>query len=830
MKHAKRDFQNVITMLRTPASIGCLMFFLSATSVSGQGLEKAAPATTQERTDLFISGIYPHLTTYGVYSENGAHTKKRHEECGIGAVVPWAGKLWMVNYAPHMPNGSEHKLFSIDSDLSKPMTVHPESVGGTPAGRMIHAESRQLLIGHHLIDPHGKVRTIQPSVMPMRVTAIARHLKDPANKVYYIDMEGAIWEADVYSLEVTRLYKKPVPGWHAKGGYTSQGRLVISNNGELPVGDYQDLLVGGKSQAPDERGVLAEWDGTEWRIVERRQYTDVTGPNGIAGGGDADDLLWAIGWDRRSLRLKVLDAGQWHTYLLPKAAFCNDASHGWYTEWPRIRSISNDRWMLDMHGMFFDFPKTFSSSNTAGIKPIGSHLRYIPDFCEWNGRLVLASDDTSIQQNPMAGQPQSNLWFGSPDDLKNWGPATAYGGPWIEDNVKANELSDPFLVAGFDQRVLHLKVTDSQGPVVFQIQIDVHGTGVWTDFHKLTVHPDHGTSYIFSADFAATWLRLKTDQPCRATACLHQTTKRFQDGSSAENKELFAGLADVEAKNVFSTLHFPAKHNRNLQVITGGSQFTEFTKSKFEFERAEANEDLKKLLEVKPVFAVDAASAIIKHGDKTLRLPKGHPRFNQPFEYGWPRGLREVISERELANILGTFYEIPLVNNGQPPAWNLMRPISSHQKQITDFSTWNGLLVLGGVRADAKNDGHVFVDSISKTGLWFGGIDDLWKLGKPVGDGGPWFETSVEANIPSDPYLMTGYDKKLVKLSHSSTHPVTIRLEVDVTGTGVWIPYQSFEVPGGEPMQHEFPAGFSANWIRAVSNQETKATVQFEYR
>ncbi|NNE55384.1 MAG: sulfatase, partial [Flavobacteriales bacterium] len=180
---------------------------------------KSAPDDT--RTDIHISGIYPHLTTYGIYSQNGAHLKGGHDECGIGAIVPWVGKLWMVNYAPHQPRGSEHKLFSIDPDLTKPMTVHPESVGGTPAGRMIHKESNQLLIAHYLIDEKGKVRVISPKEMPIRVTAIARHLTDPKNLVYYIDMEGSIWEANVHTLVVKQLFKKPVPGWHGKGGYTS---------------------------------------------------------------------------------------------------------------------------------------------------------------------------------------------------------------------------------------------------------------------------------------------------------------------------------------------------------------------------------------------------------------------------------------------------------------------------------------------------------------------------------------------------------------------------------------------------------------------------------
>ncbi len=190
-----------------------------------------------------------------------------------------------------MPKGSEHKLFSIDPDLKQPMTIHPESVGGTPAGRMVHRESNQLLIAHYLIDSAGKVRTISPQVMPMRVTAIARHLKDPANMVYYIDMEGAIWEANVHTLAVNRLFEKPVPGWHSKGGYTSQGRLVVSNNGELAVGNYEKVLVGGAAK-DNEEAVLAQWDGDKWQIVERRQFTEVTGPGGIFGNDPKDDRLW----------------------------------------------------------------------------------------------------------------------------------------------------------------------------------------------------------------------------------------------------------------------------------------------------------------------------------------------------------------------------------------------------------------------------------------------------------------------------------------------------------------------------------------------------------
>ncbi|MBB3209307.1 arylsulfatase A-like enzyme [Rhodopirellula rubra] len=950
----------------------------NAVQLTARNRMKAPSESGDIRTDILLSGVYPHLTTYGIYSQNGGHYKSGHNECGIGAIVPWAGKLWMVNYAPHQPKGSEHKLFSVDPDLTQPLTIHPESVGGTPAGRMIHEESNQLLIAHHLIDAEGNVRTISPNDMPMRVTAIARHLKDPENMVYYIDMEGSIWEANVHTLAVSRLFKKPVPGWHGKGGYTSQGRLVVSNNGELHVGDYGDVLVGGKARNEEERGVLAEYDGENWNIVERRQFTEVTGPRGITGGSDGDDPIWTMGWDRRSVRLKVLDQGKWHTYLLPKAAYCNDARHGWYTEWPRIREITDGRWMMDMHGMFYEFPKTFSSQNSAGIKPIGSHLRYVPDFCEWNGKLVLASDETSIQGNPLAGQPQSNLWFGEFDDLKSWGPASAYGGPWIEDSVAANTPSDPFLVSGFDRRVLHLAVgklspvtaqilrasdeqtihglppelaklprvsiprgnwrepapgfefnvdiavnvylaVDKRGdpklpsswrltdldvtwgsnhddrvyvrqfsagtvsipandiehskgaygmphlafvqspdgetvsitaeglatvsepatqepksetstdPVVFTLQVDRDGNGEWTSLGEVRVGDDGYVAHPLPNDLDAVWLRLVTNRDCIATAFLHQTTSRFVDGASAENQALFAGLADVEDVNATSALIYPAQRNRNLRVIADDKIELEFTKEGFDFVATEPDTNLQRRLHVEPEFTVDDASVIVSHHGKKFRLPKGHVAYDRPFRSGSPRDLREVESERILANIHGTFYELPLVTNGAPPAWNQVRPVSSHSKQITDYCSWNGLLVLAGVKQDVSDDEHVFAAADGTASLWFGGVDDLWKLGKPVGQGGPWKDSDVQNGKPSDAYLMTGYDRKSLTLQHDRTEPVGFTIEVDINGDGLWCPLDHVEVKPSETLQYSFADGFSASWVRLVSDANCQATATFTY-
>lgn len=107
-------------------------------------------------------------------------------------------------------------------------------------------------------------------------------------------------------------------------------------------------------------------------------------------------------------------------------------------------------------------------------------------------------------------------------------------------------------------------------------------------------------------------------------------------------------------------------------------------------------------------------------------------------------------------------------------------------------------------------------------------IDDLWKLGKPVGRGGPWLETRVKAGEVSDPYLMTGYDQKTMTLSHTSTNPVIFDVEVAINHEQ-WVPYGSFEVLPGQSVDHHFEKGYQAHWMRVRSSQATVASVQLLY-
>jgi len=111
-----------------------------------------------------------------------------------------------------------------------------------------------------------------------------------------------------------------------------------------------------------------------------------------------------------------------------------------------------------------------------------------------------------------------------------------------------------------------------------------------------------------------------------------------------------------------------------------------------------------------------------------------------------------------------------------------------------------------------------------------GDIDELWKLPRPTGRGGPWRDTAVAAGVPSDPYLMGGYDEKTLELSHDGTKPVHVIVEIDPTGDGEWFAYATLDVPAGEPLLHRFPDGFLAQWVRLTADAACRATATLTYR
>jgi hypothetical protein len=184
---------------------------------------------------------------------------------------------------------------------------------------------------------------------------------------------------------------------------------------------------------------------------------------------------------------------------------------------------------------------------------------------------------------------------------------------------------------------------------------------------------------------------------------------------------------------------------------------------------------------------------------------------------------RECSTERDLLNVGGTFYELPAENAG---GFSKVRAVATHRSKIYDYCTWRGLFVISGVDPTTAEGEHFVKSDDGKAALWVGVIDDLWKLGKPVGVGGPWKDTSVKAGEVSDPYLMTGFDKK--QLTVSADKDARIRLQIDLTGSGTWSTLMVIEVKAGVPVVKDL-SDIRAYWVRAVAGRDCTATVQFRY-
>jgi len=799
----------------------------------------AVPATPTPAPDavINISGVYPHLS---VFSSAG--------EIGIGAVAPWADRLWFVTYPPHVTGFSSDKLWMVDSNLN--LSSFPGSTGGTCANRMIHRETQQLNIGRYLVDTNGNVRTISYLSAPGRLTGSARHLADPTNKIYIATMEEGLYEVTVTGtnnpVPVTTLRTDQqnqssaagllIPGYHGKGLYSGQGKLFYSNNGETSwsIGsNFAGFEVPG--------GVLTENDGSDfvngWTTVERKNTTEITGPGGIFGNTSVNDPVWTLSWDKRSVLLKLLDNGAWHNFRLPKGSYTQDSFEGWYTEWPRIREITNNALLMHMHGLFYHFPKTFSSANTAGISPICTMVKMPVDYCWWNGRLVMGRDDASTtgQGAPVwTGQSDSALWFGQVSDMEQWGPPAGFGGPWKNDAVKGGVPGEPFLVNGFLERVLHLKQAGGSD-LNLALQYDPTGSGAWLTETNLTIPANGYTWCPLPPSLDAIWVRLVPEQDAtNVTAYFH-----LNNPPREPDPGLFAGIANGATTNAVSDGILRSRDGdaRTLQfaatlVASNGAVSTAYYEidGSMQLRRA-TNATQESLLRTsyslaESDFSVDAASVIYTEGANRFRLPKRAAGYETPYASGWPRGLREVVTERDFFDASGTLYEIPKSGSG---GFRRLRPITTHDRHISDFALWRGLLVVAGLDAGATNNGHVFRSDDGQAALWFGDVDDLWRMGPPRGVGGPWNNTPVTNGVPSDPYLMFGYEHKELKLTHDNPGTVNVTVQVDFAADNTWSDYAHFTVPPGQTFRYVFPPGFSAHWVRLVPDTTTVATATFVY-
>ncbi len=184
-------------------------------------------------------------------------------------------------------------------------------------------------------------------------------------------MEGELFELNVHTLETKFLFDL-TKALNTPGELRCHFRTATRN---LPScrrnNDYSEPDFLGEQA----EGTLAEYDGKEWRVLERKPFVCVH------GRGRFSNTIFASGWDRASCILKVFTNGDqtWRTYRLPKATHTHE--HKWQTEWPRIREVEHERFLMDLHGMFYELSPWAYGNRIWGVKPISQHLWVHADFC-----------------------------------------------------------------------------------------------------------------------------------------------------------------------------------------------------------------------------------------------------------------------------------------------------------------------------------------------------------------------------------------------------------------------------------------------------------------
>src|SRR5699024_500883 len=108
-------------------------------------------------------------------------------------------------------------------------------------------------------------------------------------------------------------------------------------------------------------------------------------------------------------------------------------------------------------------------------------------------------------------------------------------------------------------------------------------------------------------------------------------------------------------------------------------------------------------------FAIDEASVIVKdQNGRPYGLTKGEASLDEHTDFGRPRSRREVVTERDLFNVHGIIYCLPRPNSGGIAH---IKPVSTHNKRISDFCSWRGLLVLAGCQSYMQEERQHFVKS-----------------------------------------------------------------------------------------------------------------------
>ena len=258
-----------------------------------------APAAPADDSPIQVSGRYPHLA---MFNHQG--------ECGTGAVVPWADRLWVITYAPHLPNGSDDKLYEIDADLRR--VIRPESVGGTP-GRPADPPRIQPTDHRPLLHRRAAQRARGAAQADARPADRRRPAPDrPGQQGLRLRHGGGLVRGGrphagrQQALRPRRPRRPRQGGVHRPGpAGRRQQRQRRRQQGRARRWPTRPTPKTPRPRARWPSGTARTWRDRRAPAVHRRHRPR----RHRRLAADDRSPLWAIGWDKRSVLLKLLDGG-----------------------------------------------------------------------------------------------------------------------------------------------------------------------------------------------------------------------------------------------------------------------------------------------------------------------------------------------------------------------------------------------------------------------------------------------------------------------------------------------------------------------------------------
>ncbi len=140
------------------------------------------------------------------------------------------------------------------------------------------------------------------------------------------------------------------------------------------------------------------------------------------------------------------------------------------------------------------------------------------------------------------GQSNSNLWFTTFEKPDGLGPNTASGSVWLNEEISANEPSEPFLFAGWEKRCAWIQ-NDGETAVDFIFETDKTGNGNWDKLETVEIESGEAKLISFTNDETGEWIRVVTNKKTRATVSFNYSD---EDNRKTNAAKIFTGLANIK--------------------------------------------------------------------------------------------------------------------------------------------------------------------------------------------------------------------------------------------------------------------------------------------